>query len=901
MTTTILETPRAATGDAVRAAELVRRLDERLDPSTAGSKAAVLSRIRAFGIPVPEGIVLTTTAFSRWLDGAGLRSAIERVTRDADRSDPQALAGSGSEIRRLAMAAPLPFEVEIALDDIFAGFGGRGPLVVRSSGVGEDGRQASFAGQLDSVLHVRSRSDLTRAVRQCWTSYWSDRALSYRHARGVSLDGMAVLIQRQIAPSLAGVLFTQDPQDASSLVVEYCRGLADDLVSGHVDPDRVRVRRRDVARTNLSGESRAIADTGLLSLSLGLERLLGGPQDIEWAIDESGTLWIVQARPITCVSAAAREPESPRYWSNANVNENFPAPISPLLYSIASTGYYHYFRNLGLAFGVSRRRIRAMDHALQGIIGVHGARMYYNLTNIHAVLRMAPFGESLARSFNQFVGARDVAPSPDEAVAWSGGRFAESLEVARIALSTAWQYLLFRRRLETFEREADWFAGETRHDRLATATLHDLAAHLRGFIEIRQHRWKNASLADAAAMVCYSLLHHATKGVSTDNGDTSLHNRLLCALPGVPSGLPPVRVWALSRLVRQDASLATLFAAGNPGATLHAVRTDTRFARFRREFDRYLDDWGFRSSSELMLTVPSLQEDPRPLVELIARHAAEDRESPEAAMARQAAARAGETWRVLRRLALRAPHRALAFWGTLAATRRSIAFRERARLKQALLYSRCRTIALEIGRRLAVGGRLDSADQIFMLRWEEIDELLSGRAMFPEGVNDLVRTRAREHARLSSWTPSDTFVLDRGDHWRPGIDEASNETPRHSREPVASGDAVLSGTSACGGTATAPAAVLSGVDEAHRLRSGDVLVTRQTDPGWAPVFCLISGLVIERGGMLSHGAVIAREFGLPCVVGVPQATTRIPHGRMVTVDGDAGLCAVREPATGAAS
>jgi pyruvate,water dikinase len=93
---------------------------------------------------------------------------------------------------------------------------------------------------------------------------------------------------------------------------------------------------------------------------------------------------------------------------------------------------------------------------------------------------------------------------------------------------------------------------------------------------------------------------------------------------------------------------------------------------------------------------------------------------------------------------------------------------------------------------------------------------------------------------------------------------------------------------------TAPAAVIAGIDEAHRLRRGDVLVTRQTDPGWAPVFGLIRGLVIERGGMLSHGAVIAREFGLPCVVGVPQATTRIPHRRLITVDGDAGVCTVRE-------
>jgi pyruvate,water dikinase len=259
-------------------------------------------------------------------------------------------------------------------------------------------------------------------------------------------------------------------------------------------------------------------------------------------------------------------------------------------------------------------------------------------------------------------------------------------------------------------------------------------------------------------------------------------------------------------------------------------------------------------------------------------------------MERQAAARVAETRRVLWQLR-RTPHRTLALWATLVVTRRAIAYRERARLKQALLYTRCRAIAREIGRRLEAGGQLPAADDVFMLRGDEIDELLSGRSMFPDGVRALTRLRADEHARRSTWTPPDAFVLDRGEHWRPG-DGAAADVPA----PVDADDDVLRGTSACGGIVRARAAVLAGVEDAHRLAKGDVLVTRQTDPGWAPVFCLIGGLVIERGGMLSHGAVIAREFGLPCIVGVREATRRIPHGHLVTVNGDAGTCVVGGPA-----
>jgi pyruvate,water dikinase len=890
VTAAAVETPSPVTTLAART--WLRRLDDSFDEAETGGKAATLSRLIAHGVAVPNGLVLTTAAFSRWLDAAGLRGAADALAAGMTAADPRHLAAAGEAIRTQALRSAMPAEIDRALDEAFDALAAEAPLAVRSSAVGEDGRRASFAGQLDSVLHVRTRADLGRAVRQCWASCWSDRALAYRHARGISIDRAAVIIQRQIAPVVAGVLFTRDPQAWTLMVAEYVQGLADGLVSGEVEPHRVRVRRDDVERGRVVDLPPAIAGAGLVPLALRLERLLDGPQDIEWAVDERRALWIVQSRPITTAPPARRAPAQPTCWSNANINENFPGPISPLLYSIASTGYYHYFRNLGLAFGVSRRRLHAMDAALRGIVGVHGARLYYNLTNVHAVLRMAPFGEALAGAFNRFTGAGETPSSPPAVAARPGNRVAQTLELVRIALCTAWQYALLRRRIETFEQEADRFAAATRRDALARATLAELASHLRRFIDIRQHRWKNASLADAAAMVGYALLERATRGLTpAAAGDSSLHNRLLRALPGVPSAQPPVRLWALARLIRRDPVLTGVFRAGDAGAALHAIRTDSRFAEFRDALQRYLDEWGFRSSAELMLTVPTLEEDPRPLVALLARHALEpDDGSPAAAMARQAAARVAETRRVLRSQIRRAPHRALALWATLAVTRRAIAYRERARLKQALLYTRCRAIAREIGRRLEAGGRLTAADDVFMLRWEEIDELLSGRSMFPD-VRPLLRLRAGEHARCSTWTPPDAFVLERGEHWRPedaaGLDDAA---------PPAAEPGALRGTSACGGIVTARAAVLTGVEEAHRLEKGDVLVTRQTDPGWAPVFCLIGGLVIERGGMLSHGAVIAREFGLPCIVGVREATQRIPHGRLVTVDGDAGTCVVGGPA-----
>lgn len=918
------------------ASRLACPLAEARDPSLAGGKARNLARLIALAVPVPTGVVLTVDAFERFLDDTGLRARIETRLVDADLGDPVQAQAAAVSIASMIDAASLPADLRDALESESGTWVRATSVAVRSSAVGEDGERASFAGQLDTVLNVDAAdaAALIRAIRTCWASYWSARALSYRSARAASLAGMAVVIQEQVDAAMSGVLFTREPddrqraegrgdtaacgdeRDAGAMLVEYCEGLGDALVSGLVDPGRLRIRRDDLTVEELqtlprASEAAAAALTpaslaDLARIALDIERAFGTPQDIEWSVDVNGRLWILQTRPITTTVPTDRGPRfadrdarssaATVLWSNANVNENFPEPISPLLYSIASAGYYHYFRNLGVAFGISRRRLAGMDRPLRGLIGVHDGRMYYNLTNLHAVLRMAPFGEHLGRAFNAFVGAGEIAGHPEGARRWTDPRrlAGRAAEFARIAAQTTWQYLGLGHRVRQFERNADRFAARAHPGALAVRSLDDLLGDLSAFMDIRCHRWTNASLADAAAMVSYAMLQRA---LARAGADPPVANRLLRALPGVPSSQPALRLWDLSRLIRSDARLATLFATGSPADVLRALDVQADVAPFKRQFDRYLEDWGFRSSSELMLTVASLEERPEPVIELLRQYARSGDEAPADVMARQATGRRRETSRLLRRVARRSPIRAFSVWRWLSWTQRAVAYRERVRLKQALLYTRCRRIALAIGDRLTTAGLLDAPDDVFQLAWHELDELASGRAMFPRSTRELIALRKAEHARFAARRPPDTVRLPAGAYLTDRA--AAGPASGAGAQPTESGAAVLTGASACGGRVTARAAVLLDVNEAARLSRGDVLVTRQTDPGWGPVFCLISGLVIERGGMLSHGAIIAREFGLPCLVGVPDATSRIPHGGTVTVDADAGRCVVL-PAVGKA-
>ncbi len=835
-------------------------LADAIETAACGGKAANLARLIRSGVPVPAGFVLPD-------------SALQCETPDVDR-----------------ILSLLP-----------------GPLIVRSSAIGEDSAEASFAGMLESIGDVTTANELRGAIEQVRASRRAERVVAYEIHRGKALAGVGVIVQRQVEAALSGVLFTVAPDDPRLMLLEYCGGMGEALVSGAVNPGRVTISRTDSQwRKVAAPDEPAPAESLLLNdarlgrlarLALDIEGIFGAPQDIEWALDAGGRLWIVQARPITGsrgsrgsrgsmgsmgsmgsenLSDLSNLSNLPRVvWSNANVNENFPQPISPLLYSIARLGYYHYFRNLGRAFGISARRLETMEPALRQIIGVHGARMYYNLTSIHSVLRSAPFGELLAGSFNQFVGAEETAARPAGAVY----RLRQVSELAVIAAKTTWQYLFLTRRVEAFERTVDSYAAATRPDRLESRSLTDLLSDFRGFIDIRCNRWKNASLADAGSMVCYGLLQRLLARALPQRDQQALHNTLLKALPDLVSGVPPLRLWELSRIIQADRDLHALFRNGSAVEVLAAISADSRFSRFNTALQDFLENWGFRCSAELMLTVPSFQEDPAPVIALLKAYATVDRDSPADLLERQAADRVRETAAVMKTLGW---PRALVVRTVLQWTQRSIRLRERARLKQALLYSRLRRISLAIGERLAASGLIERSDDVFFLSAEELELLAAGGEMFPYHVKPLIALRRGVHAAVSATTPPDSVELAVGEYLRveDAPPAAHDETGRM---------ALLTGVGACGGSTTAAAAILLDVTESHKLRSGDVLVTRQTDPGWGPIFPLISGLVIERGGMLSHGAIIAREFGIPSVVGVKDATRLIPHGGRVTVDGSRGL------------
>lgn len=864
----------------------------------AGGKAYNLGRMAKLGLPTPGGLVIPDAVFQQHLRSAGVLPAIAALRADLQAASRAQLESASTLIRSRITGAAFAAGLQQALKRQTETRWPGKKLAVRSSAVGEDTLTTSFAGQLDSQLNVDSCAALVAAVKCTWASMYSLRVLLYARHNRIALQHMGVIVQPMVAARLSGVLFTRDPtgRQPGSMLIEYVAGLGERLVSGEVTPSRLRIERYTravtaefVANASDTPDAQAIAALReLAKLALSLEAADGIAQDIEWCIDESNRVILVQARPAT-QSANSRSSRQ-HHWSNANIAENFPEPVSPFLFSIVRPGYSAYFRNLGMGFGVSRRRIDAAADAFDNIVGLQGGRLYYNLSSIHRLLQLMPGGRKLREYFNLFVGADDTPETETPAP----GRMSLALESVRIAASVVWQYLFIQKRMRRFESRVAGFAERTKPATLNERSAEALAADLEGFLEIRLACWNGAALADTAAMVCYGLLKSRLTHWLKAEDHSGLHNDLLKGLPGLASVLPVTKLWELSRRIDSDDALKTLFLNADAGEVLQAIGLPV-FAEFAGAFEEYLEQWGFRSSAELMLTKPTPVEDPRPLIELLRAYLRPDTASPGARTREQTRSRLSITsgiearispsqaWRAVPLLSAASRFRLL-----LRATHGAIRLRERARMKQALLYTQLRHIALHLGARLAERNVLQQRDDVFMLSTDEVLALVAGAAA--ADVPAKVEARRKAMQAFATMQAPDRLVLGEGEEWRPAAAPMPVRADARDARPLREvQQEKLRGVSACGGHAFGDAAVVLDVSEAGRVQAGQILVTRQTDPGWATVFFLVHGLVIERGGMLSHGAIIAREYGIPAVIGVADATRLIRDGDRLRVDGDLGL------------
>ncbi|TMR99036.1 PEP/pyruvate-binding domain-containing protein [Nonomuraea basaltis] len=762
----------------------------------AGGKGANLGELVKNGFPVPGGFVVTTHAFDLVAQGHTSRAYFEQIE--------------------------LPGELRQAIADAYAALGA-GPVAVRSSATAEDLPGAAFAGQQDTYLNVVGEEALLDAVRRCWGSLWTDRAVAYRARLAIhdSEVSIAVVVQSMVEADTAGVMFTANPVsgDRTHLVIDASSGLGEAVVSGLVTPDHYVVDaaggvdftpgRREVVIRGMAGGGVA-RETGaaverlpdavvqeLAALGRRVAGHFGRPQDIEWAY-AGGRVHLLQARPMTALPPPPVGRLNPIQRRLAGVLLEY-LPVRP--YPIDTTTW--------LPYGPA------------GLMGkVTGA-----------------FG--LRRGFEGFLREEDgvvyalIPPKPHPSIG---------------VLAAPFRIVTKARRYDP----ARWTEDRRFLDYLAA--VRQLAAR-----DLAAMPWPELIRVPRQALALVAPVAGLRIDYLPGTGLALL--RLLLALKLLRRGklFGGLMFGAVTRTTEANQALTRLAELARRTGALDA---DPPPAEFRAAFEEFMAEYGHReTASPILVTPPTWSDDPETVLGLIRVLAAEPPPRKEGDDALE---------RLLAHPLLRSPRRRARMRRWVEAARAGTAFREDSHFSFTMPQPILRRSLVELGRRLRDAGVLDRPEDVFHLRLEELESI--GDASTLPGAD---RDRLREVARARAVKREELA----------GVRLIDHAAVFPAREM---GDALVAGSPAAGGVATGPVKVIREPAEFGKLDGGDVLVCPYTNPSWTPLFQQAAAVVVDSGGAASHAAIVAREYGIPAVMGTGTGTSVLEDGRLVTVDGDTG-------------
>jgi phosphoenolpyruvate synthase/pyruvate phosphate dikinase len=854
----------------------------RLGDEHVGGKALSLAKLEASGERVPEWLVIPAEVLLAQLEAAGLSRIVERelhALAAGASQDRASLSRVVTLLQTLIDTLPLDPALLEELDEAAECLGE--PLAVRSSAVGEDGERFSFAGQFDSVLNI-DRDQLSAAVRYCWRSAFSLRALEYRRRAGSLRDAarLAVIVQRQVTGNVSGVLFTLDPLtgDQGRMRVSACRGLGDALVSGAVDGDEYLIDRQgaELGASRISREHRLLGADALRELASLGRRLsqTAGPRDIEWTIRD-GELWVLQDRPVT--STMSREETANRIvWDNSNIQESYCGVTTPLTFSFARTTYASVYEQTMGALGVPEATIARHRPMLRNLLGLLQGRVYYNLNSWYRGLLLLPAFRRNKEDMERMMGVEE----PVDFVLDEAPTIVEQLRriprLARTFVGLLASFATLDRRANRFLARFDAELRAIDRPSLHLRTLAELMELLERLRTECIERWTTPIINDFHVMMSAGRLRRLVARTLVEGDESERLMQTLLGGAAVEVSTGPARLMLrLAAIARGDlAVLVPLREQEGAGALATARDANAEFAH---TLDELLEHYGDRCMGELKLESRSLRDDPAFVVRMLRNYLNGPTPDPERLAGAARVEREGVERGTTARLGMLGRMR---FPRALAAARGGIARRETLRLARTRLFGMHRDVYRAIGQRLQEMRRLDRADDVFYLTTDEIQGFWDGTAPSAD-LASLARARRAEFAAYERVSPPNRIVTT----------GAAHEALRHAATLVP--DAGRSTARLLRGLGCS-AGVVEGIVRIVRSPSDDlaidghILVAPRTDPGWAPLFPSARAIVVERGSLLSHSAVLARELGLPAVVGFPGILDLLRDGERVRVDGAAG-------------
>ena len=869
-------------------APLVLPLAQCHDASLAGGKAVGLARVLKAGLKVPPGCCLTTYAYRAALEAVGF-SPVERWRR-AIQLQGDDRQRELEDCRQMILRADTTYLRHHLRQTLGEGTGGDQRWAVRSSATNEDMVRVSYAGLYRTELGL-PWDEIGRGIAAVWISVWDARVIEYMMKSGTAEapPAMAVIIQPMLDAALAGVAYSVDPVTGRSGVVTInaIRGLGAPLADGKVTPDQYtvetgpdqparliryipgdQVERLLLGSSGVTTESVRAEERNASALSEQqlaevtalvnrVEQAFGGPVDVEWAFDHAG-LWVLQSRPITALRSAADLTNEDSEWSRANFKETLPEVPSPMglsfLEHFMDAYILSHYRRLGCRIPSDVSPVRTLS-----------GRPYLNVSLFYALI--GQLGGNPALLVEQMGGEPLQSPVRVQRLDWPAFLKAAFLMWQEMGRVLRWG--------PTWFAEMKALALLYSPDRVRSLALEEAEARLDELARWLPSREVTFGIA-AGVGQCLQAFSRLLPGWLGRDW-RGLLNAALQGLGTVISAQQILHLAELVELARADPAVSDRLGRGE--WERGGYRRSFAGSQFLAGFDRYLGDYGHRGTGESDVMSPRMADQPEALLEVIRIQLAGPPTTPAASAGRQRAARDEALASIKARCGLRVD-RWLIFRWWYRRLCRFFALREANRHHLMWYSAAARNLLLHVGKLMTEQGLFRVPEDIFFLTLQE------RAAMPPERIKNwgaLVKARRAQREQWLTLEVPDTI---------------RSPEPPDLNDHLLEAHLMLSGIPVSSGRVSGPVTFVRSEADWINVRRGDIIVAPVIDPGMAPLFGVAAGLVVEMGGTLSHGAIIAREYGLPTITNVRRVMTQLSEGEIIIVDARQGIVTRQAAASG---
>ncbi|PIP89593.1 MAG: phosphoenolpyruvate synthase [Bdellovibrionales bacterium CG12_big_fil_rev_8_21_14_0_65_38_15] len=870
----------------------------------AGGKASNLHKLSNAGFNIPTWCAIPASVFEDYISKNNLQDFLDEQINSTPYDE--------NIIHNRFIEIGLPALLKSRIKETWEKYLKKEMISVRSSAADEDGSSHSFAGQLSSFLYITKLEDIYLSVLKCWASAFSNRGISYRQQNKLDVKNIrvSVIFQQMIDPETSGVLFTQDPLKPSSqsMMINAVFGVGEGLVGGHLDPDTwtfetngklleanlVEKDKKWIRSSeggclevdiNPSVSTSCLTDgelKQLVELSTKIEDLYHFPQDVEWAIKDD-KIYVLQSRPITTdvVSHKGRL----FVWDNSNIVESYGGLTKPLTFGFARYVYHQVYVQFCEILYVPQKHIKEMDFFLKNMLGLFYGRVYYNLLNWYKLTSILP-GYKFNRSFMETMMGTDEALADEIAARVRPPSFNDSFSSKIRKIITGMKFLWFHFSIQSVVDKflSDFLKiwDEYRHIDYSKLPSDEIYEYYKKLEVDMLWKWHAPIINDFLCMIHFGVFKKLTDKWLSHLG-SGFSNDLLAGNGNLESAEPTKRLITLAGEVTQNHELLSLVQNTDASDCLEFLRQSPH-QDFYQKVMHYIDRYGFRCMSEMKLEQKDLHQDPSLFFVFLKNIINSGQTDLEQYEKREKEIRMNAEKLLTENIS---GLKKIFYSWSLKHARKAVRNRENTRFCRTRIYGVVRAMFYAIGKDYNLRGIIQQPDDIFYLSLEELKGSLEGFNTIQD-LEKVIELRKKEYERYENMEPAPRFATRGPTYWN-----NKHFAPEVEIELGDLKENEMKGLGCCPGIIEGVVKVILSPEDDLTL-NGEILVTHRTDPGWIPLYPSAKGLLVERGGLLSHSAIVAREMGLPTIVSIKGLTKRLKTGMKVRFNGETGLVEILE-------